>query len=373
MTLERGLLATLRSWISDGRQFAVGTLIEVDGSAPLDIGAMMLVDVDGNIEGSVTGGCVEAALVHEAGVVLGGSKPCVHTYGISDEIAGEVGLMCGGTVHIFVDVPDAQSRQVLGELVDMSVGGEPVAAALVVDGERAGTRILVAEGKPPLSAPRGLDLLDRTITREAAGMLELGITGLRRYGTEGAAMGAELRVFVISISKPPRLIIFGATDFTVATASLASHLGFNVTVVDPREPFVRSERFSRDAEVVVSWPDRYLRDQKLRERDVVLVFTHDPKLDEPALIAALDSGAGFIGALGSRRTQATRMARLLEAGVQQTAVDRISAPCGLDIGGRTPAETALSIMAEVVATQNNRLGFLLSSIDGPIHGVGDAD
>ena len=198
-------------------------------------------------------------------------------------------------------------------------------------------------------------------------MLEQGITGIRRYGADGAAMGSDLRVAVRSFAEPPRMVIFGAIDFSVATAALARQLGYRVTIVDPREPFIRSPRFTEVAEVVVEWPDRYLSGQKLDERDVVLVFSHDAKLDEPALIAALESGAGYVGALGSRRTQAKRVERLLEAGVPQEEIDRIAAPCGLDIGARTPPETAVSILGEVIASQNARHADSLSETKGPIH------
>ena len=156
------------------------------------------------------------------------------------------------------------------------------------------------------------------------------------------------------------MVIFGAIDFSVATAAVAGQLGYRVTIVDPREPFIRSQRFSSVAEVVVDWPDRYLEGQELDERDVVLVFSHDAKLDEPALISGLRSGAGYVGALGSRRTHAKRAERLLEAGVPQQEIDRIAAPCGLDIGARTPPETAVSILGEVIAHQNARSAESLS-------------
>jgi xanthine dehydrogenase accessory factor len=163
------------------------------------------------------------------------------------------------------------------------------------------------------------------------------------------------------------MVIFGAIDFAAATAALARDVGYRVTIVDAREPFLRSARFSDMAEVVVDWPDRYLASRALGPRDVVLVFTHDPKFDQPALVSALASGAGYVGALGSRRTQRDREDRLREAGVDQSEIDRIAAPCGLDIGARTPSETAVSILAEVIARQNARSGEALVDSEGPIH------
>ncbi len=359
-------LKTALGWIEDGRPTAVATLVETEGSSPLEIGAMMLVDADDNIEGSVTGGCVEGAVVQEAHEVLAGESPRVRTYGISDEQAAGVGLMCGGTVHVFVEALSDEAREVLGAAIAAAVEERPAAVATLIDGEAAGSRLAVIEGE--VSGGLGLDFLDKTVTRETRGMLEQGVTALRRYGADGAAMGSDLRVSVRSFAEPPRMIIFGGIDFSVATAALARQLGYRVTIVDPREPFLRSQRFSDVAEVVVEWPDRYLEGEgELTDRDVVLVFTHDSKLDEPALISALRSGAGYVGALGSRRTQRDRAERLREAGVSDEEIHRIAAPCGLDIGARTPPETAVSILGEVIAKQNARSAESLGESEGSIH------
>lgn len=365
MSIVAASLRKALDWIGNGRPLALATLVETEGSSPLEVGAMMLVDGDDNIEGSVTGGCIEGALVEEAHQVLSGEAPRVKTYGISDELAGTVGLMCGGTVHVFVERIEGESREVLGSVLSAALEERPASVATLLDGPDAGSRLAVigADSVGTL----GLELLDRTVARETRGMLEQGITGIRRYGSDGAAMGADLRVAVRSFAELPRMVIFGAIDFSVATATIAGALGYRVTIVDPREPFIRSPRFSQVAEVVVEWPDRYLQGQELSERDVVLVFSHDAKLDEPALVAGLASGAGYIGALGSRRTQELRAERLLEAGVPQEEIDRIAAPCGLDIGARTPPETAVSILGEVIASQSARTADPLSQTDGPIH------
>ena len=365
MSVELVNLKTAQEWIAGGRPMAVATLIETDGSSPLEVGAMMLVDTDDNIEGSVTGGCVEGALVTEAHQVLAGGDPRVRTYGISDELAAGVGLMCGGTVHIFVEALGDEPREVLGAAIEAAVEQRPAAIATLIDGEAAGSRLGMVDDR--IIGSLGIDFLDKTVTRDIRGMLENGITGLRRYAADGAAMGSDLRVSVRSFADPPRMIIFGAIDFSAATAALARQLGYRVAIVDPREPFLRSPRFSSVAEVAVDWPNRYLETQELNARDVVLVFSHDAKLDEPALISALRSGAGYVGALGSRRTQAQRAERLLEAGVSQEEIDRIAAPCGLDIGARTPPETAVSILGEVIARQNARTGEPLSTSEAPIH------
>ena len=365
MSIAAVSLRKALEWIEDGRPMAVATLVETEGSSPLEVGAMMVIDGDHNIEGSVTGGCVEGALAQEGGEVLSGQPARVKTYGISDELAGSVGLMCGGTVHVFVERLEGQSRDVLGRVLSAAVEERPAAVATLLDGEDAGARLAVIDGETV--GGLGLEFLDKTVNRETRGMLEQGITGIRRYGADGAAMGSDLRVSVRSFTEPPRMIIFGAIDFSVATAALARQLGYRVTIADPREPFIRSPRFAEVAEVVVDWPDRYLEGQELEERDVVLVFSHDAKLDEPALIAALSSGAGYVGALGSRRTQSQRVERLLDAGVAQDEIDRIAAPCGLDIGARTPPETAVSILGEVIANQNARAADSLAETEGPIH------
>lgn len=344
---------------------AVATLIETEGSSPLEVGAMMLVDSSDNIEGSVTGGCVEGALVEEAREVLAGGEARVRTYGISDELAAGVGLMCGGTVHVFVEQLSEGSREVLGAAISAVLEGRPAAIATLVDGEDAGARMAVVGDE--VLGTLGLDFLDKTVARETKGMLGQGITGLRHYGSDGTTMGAALRVSVRSFAEPPRMIIFGAIDFSVATAALARQLGYRVAIVDPREPFIRSQRFAEVADVEVAWPDAYLAEQELGPRDVVLVFTHDSKLDEPALTSGLASGAGYVGALGSRRTQAQRVERLREAGVEESEIERIAAPCGLDIGARTPPETAVSILGEVIANQNARAADPLSESSGPIH------
>jgi xanthine dehydrogenase accessory factor len=199
------------------------------------------------------------------------------------------------------------------------------------------------------------------------GMLHQGMTGVRRYGSDGAALGADMRVFIRSWASAPALVIFGAIDFSAAVAALARELGYKVTIVDAREAFLASARFSANAETVVAWPGPYLAQTELGPRDAVLVFTHDPKFDEPALRGALASDAGYVGALGSRRTHAARVERLQAAGVPDEDIARIAAPCGLDIGARTPAETAISILAEIVAAHSGRDGGPLAEADGSIH------
>ena len=354
------------AWLRDGRRVVGATLVEAIGSAPLDPGAQMLVDDRTNIEGSVTGGCVEGALVEEAQRILGGESARIVTYGVSDEEAAGVGLMCGGTVRVFVHEHRGDALEALDAVAGARAGDEPVAVATLLDGDQAGAKMAIL-GDRVVGGLGVTELLDRSVQRDARGQLDEGISRLRRYGAGGEVMGADLAVYIQAFSTQPRMVIFGAIDFSAEMAKVASEIGYRVTICDARGPFVKSPRFSRAAEVVVDWPDRYLEGEDLSDRDVVLVFTHDAKFDEPALIGALATDAGYIGALGSRKTQARRVERLRDAGLDEEAVARIHAPCGLDIGARTPPETVISVLAEVIAVRTGRAGESLRDTSGPIH------
>jgi xanthine dehydrogenase accessory factor len=353
-------------WLGQGRRVVCATLIERIGSAPLDPGAQMLIDDRGGIEGSVTGGCVEAALVEEAQGILGGADARVVTYGVSDDEAAEVGLMCGGTVRVFVHELGADAAPPLDAVAAARDANRPVARATLLETERAGATIAIDDDE--LTGSLGVtELLDRSVARDARGQLDEGVSRIRRYGAGGEVMGSDVAVYIQAFSSAPRMVIFGAIDYSAEIAKLGSDVGYEVTICDAREPFVTSARFSRHAEVVVDWPDRYMQGRALGPRDVVLVFTHDPKFDEPALIAALGSGAGYVGALGSRRTQEKRIERLRNAGLADEEIARIHAPCGLDLGARTPSETAVSVLAEVIAVRASRTGESLRETSGPIH------
>ncbi len=357
--------AALLQWLSEGRRVVEATLVEVLGSAPLDLGATMLLDEAGHIEGSVTGGCVESALIQEGQQILDGGPARLLTYGISDDVAGEVGLMCGGTVRIFASELSGEGISTVTRVLEAVNGSQPAALATLLAGDPAGSKLGVVAGEP-VGSLGVTDLLDRSVTGDCSGLLEQGISMIRGYRDDGAVMGDDLKVFVRSFATAPKMVIFGAIDFSAALAPLARDLGYDVTICDARAPFLESTRFSRAARVVNEWPDRYLAGQRLGDRDAVLVFTHDPKFDEPALIAALESGAGYIGALGSRRTQADRLRRLTEAGLPAEQLDRIIGPCGLDIGASTPMETAVSIVAEIVSRRARRSGAPLTETTGGI-------
>jgi xanthine dehydrogenase accessory factor len=355
-------------WLREGRRFVQALLIEVEGSAPLPEGAMMVVNERGQIEGSITGGCVEGAVVSEAEAIMAGERgPGVLTYGISDELAGTVGLMCGGIVHIFVSEPSGEDAHTELAALQAHAEGRPGAIATLLDGEHAGARLAVTE-ETFIGTLAGSELLDRNVTREAQGLLEEGKTTVRRFGADGATLGDEQRVHVRSYALPPQMFIIGAIDFSAALAPFASAIGYQVTIADARDRFARSPRFAAVADVRIGWPQEVMADLELGPRDAVLVFTHDSKFDEPALIAALATNAGYIGALGSRKTTADREERLRAAGVSDEDLARVHAPCGLDIGSRTAEETAVSVLAEIIADRARRAGQPLRQTRGPIHG-----
>jgi xanthine dehydrogenase accessory factor len=356
-------IETIVRWLAEGRRVVACTLVETVGSAPLELGAQMLVDDRGTIEGSVTGGCVEAALAEEAMAVLDGAPPRVISYGVSDEQAVDVGLTCGGTVRVFVsEVVDSDPFSLLAS--DLAAG-RPVALATMLDGPTAGSRMVVRPNDA-IGTLGHTSLLDANVAREARGCLDQGRSVLRQYGADGETIGSELGVAIHALAAPPRMVIVGASDFSAALAKMATEIGYHVTIVDARPAFAQSSRFSAHADVVVSWPQDYLRGQELGSRDALLVFSHDPKFDEAALLCALDSDAGYIGALGSRRTAADREKRLADAGVDDAGLKRIHAPCGLDLGARTPGETAIAVLAEILAVRTGRSGGRLRDGEGPI-------
>ena len=372
--IDSGVVAATQdvaiAWLSEERRVVQALLVEVEGSAPLPVGAMMVIDDQGHIEGSITGGCVEGAVVTEAEDLLaaGAAAPArLLRYGISDELAGTVGLMCGGIVHILLYELTGEAAEVERAVLEAHGEGRPAAVATLIDGDSAGSRLAVIENTL-IGSLRHTDLLDRNVAREAQGLLEEGKTTVRRFGADGATLGDDLRVHIRSYALPPQMYIIGAIDFSAALAPFAAQVGYQVTICDARDRFARSRRFSSAAEVKIGWPQDVMADVDLGSRDAVLVFTHDPKFDEPALVAALRTNAGYIGALGSRQTTADREERLRRAGVGDADLARIHAPCGLDIGSRTAEETAVSVLAEIIAARAERAGTPLRQTSGPIHG-----
>ena len=351
-------------WRATGTRFAIARVVGLEGSGPRELSATMAVTADGEVAGSVSGGCVESAVVTEAQAVLAGEADAhVITYGIADEDAIAVGLTCGGTIHVLVASAD---DAVLAPLEDALRTSRPVALATQVDGPKPGSQLLI-EADGATYGTLGDVNLDRVAGRDALAALRSSITGTRHYGRRGEARKQDVEVLIESFAQPPRMVIFGAVDFTAALARTAKALGYHVTVCDARETFATRPRFPMADEVVVDWPDRYLDTVELGPRDSVCILTHDAKFDVPAIVGALGTGAGYIGAMGSRKTHDDRVRRLREAGVDDAAMKRVMAPIGLDIGARSPEEVAVAICAEIIALRTGADAPFLRDAQGPIH------
>ena len=359
----RDLLRDLARWQAQGKAAAWARVVDLEGSGPRDPGAAMAVSADGEVIGSVSGGCVEGAVVSEALEVLATGDPRLVSFGYSDDDAFAVGLTCGGTVHLFIEpfpgVPDLEAA--IRDHV-------PAVLATVVDGPGVGDSVLLVEGAPVRGALANEDL-QRVVLRDAAAALASGTTSVRHYGDCGEANEDTVMVFIEAFAPPPRLLVFGAVDFTGALVRVAKVLGYHVTVCDAREVFATKARFPLADEVVVDWPHRHLAGvgATLGPRDAICVLTHDAKFDVPAITAALSTKVGYLGAMGSRRTTDQRAERLRAEGVTDEQLERLMAPIGLDLGARTPEETAVAICAEIIAHRTGRAAPRLRDAEGPIH------
>ncbi|WP_030609086.1 XdhC family protein [Streptomyces sclerotialus] len=361
----------LHRWIEQGRDFAVATVVAVGGSAPRSPGAALAVDSEGTAIGSVSGGCVEGAVYDLCAQALQDGTPVRERFGYSDEDAFAVGLTCGGVIDVLVTPvrSNAPDRAVLAAALSAASAGGTAAVARVAEGPAAllGKALFVrADG----SYEGGLDAhpdLDRTVAAETRAMLATGRTGTFTVSADGTHCEADLTLFAESSVPPARMIVFGAIDFAAALVRTGKFLGYHVTVCDARPVFATRARFPEADEIVVDWPHRYLRRTGTDDRTVLCVLTHDAKFDVPLLTTALELPAAFIGAMGSRRTHEDRNRRLREAGVTDHQLARLHSPIGLDLGARTPEETALSIAAEIVAVRHGGTGTPLTGSGTPIH------
>lgn len=363
----KDLIAELDAWHAAGRGAVVARLVDVVGSGPRAPGAAMAVDDRGEVIGSVSGGCVEGAVVTEAEAVRTAGSGRLVRFGYSDDEAFAVGLTCGGTVELFLE-PLAWDDPALGAWRAAVRAHRPVALVTVVGGDSVGAKLLAAPDAAPLGTLGDPDL-DRVVARDALGELAAGTTAVRHYGAHGEARADDVAVFVESFAPAPRLVVFGAVDFTAALVRAAKLLGFHVTVCDARAVFATAKRFPEADEVVVAWPGPLLDElaPRLTPRDAVCVLTHDHRFDVPAVLGALATDVGYLGAMGSRRTHAERVERLRAAGVTDEQLARLHAPIGLDLGATTPEETAVAICAEIIAARSGRSGLPLAATDGPIH------
>lgn len=334
----REILPVASRWARDGSPFAMATVVGVAGSGPREVGASMVVSGDGAVFGTVSGGCVEGAVYERCLEVLAGAPALVDRFAYSDADAFAVGLTCGGTI-------------------DVLVRAVPPGSAAAADVQLLAAREEAAIATQYTLVTAGPDLGRGSVADGEASVGE---------SVRGAAVRPLQDAVTLHVGVPGQLIIVGAVEFAVALARLGTAMGMRVAVVDPRPAFATHARFPT-AEVVVDWPDRYLKTQPLGARTAVCVLTHDPKFDVPALRVALVAPVGYIGAMGSRRTHEDRLRRLAAAGVPETAVARLRSPIGLDLGGRTPEETALSILAEIVADRHGAGGGRLSELPGAVH------
>ncbi len=378
----REVLADLMDWWRAGEDVGVGTVVATWRSAPRPAGASMLVGPDGTAVGSVSGGCVEGAVYELAQAVVADGQPVLRRYGVSDGDAFAVGLTCGGVLDVFVEKVSAQTFPELEQVGADIAADRPVAVATVVehpDPSRVGRRLVVrpegaseSDDLPAVLGSLGSQRADAAVVDDVRGLLAQGRSTLATYGPDGQRRGEGMGVFCASYAPKPRMLVFGAIDFAAAVARVGSFLGYRVTVCDARPVFATVARFPEADEVVVEWPHRYLRRHAeagdIDGRTVVCVLTHDPKFDVPLLEVALRlPEVAYVGAMGSRRTHDDRLDRLREAGLTDAELERLASPIGLDLGARTPEETAVSIAAEVIALRWGGHGERLSGTTGAIH------
>ncbi|WP_314178403.1 XdhC/CoxI family protein [Streptomyces winkii] len=380
------IAAELHRWCEEERDFAVATVVAVSGSAPRSPGAALAVDARGEAVGSVSGGCVEGAVYELCQEAMDSGRSVVERFGYSDEDAFAVGLTCGGVIDVLVTPVRAGSGvyALYADAVAAAARGSAVALTRVVEGPEellGGAMCLPADGAAS-GTLGGSAALDETAAAHARALLDAGRTATVETGTEGGPPGAgglgaagegdplcgpAVTLLVESSAPPPRMLVFGAIDFAGALARTGAFLGYRVTVCDARPVFATAARFPDADEVVVEWPHRYLDSQELDARTVVCVLTHDTKFDVPLLERALRLPVAYVGAMGSRRTHLARLEQLREAGVGEAELERLHSPIGLDLGARTPEETAVSIAAEIVAARHGGTGVPLTGAHTPIH------
>ena len=343
----RDVIDKLDRWRQGQEKLAVTTVVETWGSAPRPVGSKMVTTVEGNIAGSVSAGCVEGAVIQESEGVMKSSQPRLIEFGVADETAWEVGLACGGKIKVFIE-PGWSLDSIYEDLRSDLYGAVPFVTLTYLEGppELINKKLLIkADGTRVgnLSIPEGsqsaFDYAIEFLENEKSGTVSL---------PEGSLL------FIESYPLPPKLIIIGAVHLAEPLITMANTLGFETILIDPREAFATNERFPHVDKLVQEWPQDVLKNFSLDKSAYIVVLTHDPKLDDPALLVALKSQARYIGALGSRRTNRKRMERLLKAGLSEDQISRLHAPIGLDLGGRSSSEIAVSTMAEIIKVRNNQ-------------------
>jgi xanthine dehydrogenase accessory factor len=364
----RDILDSITRWWESGETFGLATVVRTFSSAPREPGAAMAVSAEGEAVGSVSGGCVEGAVYELAREVNSTGRPALQRYGISDDDAFAVGLTCGGIIDIFVEPASRERFAELGAVAGAVREGIPVAIATIIEGpgDIGARRVIWEDGRTTGTLGAG-DRLDEAVDDDARGMLAQGLTAVRRYGPDGERRRDELAVFVQSFAPAPLMLVFGAIDFAAAVARAGKFLGYRVTVCDARPVFATKSRFPDADEVITDWPHRYLAGTTTDARTVICVLTHDPKFDVPLLEVALRVPAAYIGAMGSRRTHEDRLERLRQVGMTEAELARLRSPIGLDLGARTPEETAIAIAAELIQLRWGGSGRPLTDTSGRIH------
>jgi xanthine dehydrogenase accessory factor len=369
----RDVLDDLISVWRAGGTAGMATVVRTMKSAPRAAGAAMVVSPDGSVAGSVSGGCVEAAVYELAGEVVQTGRPQLQRYGISDDDAFSVGLTCGGIIDIFAEPVSRATFPQLAAVANAIALQRPIAVATVIahpEPDWVGRRLVVDESSTEGSL--GSARVDDAVADDARGLLAAGSTAVLTYGPDGERQGEGMEVFVAGHAPRPRMIVFGAIDFAASLTRQADLLGYRVTVCDARPVFATPARFPAADEVVVDWPHRYLAAQEalgaIDSRTAICVLTHDPKFDVPALEVALRlPRVGYVGAMGSRRTHFDRLDRLHRAGLTEAETSVLYSPIGLDLGARTPEETAVSIVAEIISRRWGGGGRPLTELETRIH------
>jgi xanthine dehydrogenase accessory factor len=342
----RNLLPEIDRWRNQGKQVAVATLVQIYGSAPQPLGARMVVSSSGEMAGSVSGGCVEGAVVQTALDVLTTQRPRLVEYGIADELAQSVGLACGGQIGVYIEPWPAGDS--LADAYEQALRKAHIATlATVVRGPYTGRRLLLLRDKPA-QGTFGDEELERLAVERATRLMVHQQSELVPF----QAQGEPGSIFIDVQPPPPKLIIVGAVHIAIPLITFAQVLGFHTTVLDARSAFATPARFANADHLQIGWPADVLTELEVDESTYFVVLTHDEKIDDPALLYACRSPARYIGALGSRRTHARRVERLADAGLTETELARIHAPIGVNIGARRPEEIAIAIAAELVAARN---------------------
>jgi xanthine dehydrogenase accessory factor len=354
----RDILSVVQAWRQQGKKTALATVVHTQGSAPRPTGARLAVSDGEEMVGSVSGGCVENDVFLHALKVLESGQPELVRYAITDDMVWDVGLACGGAIDVWVErLPDTNPTSLEGGegsiqlRLEGEIGaGRTIAQAILLEGGgQPGARMLIWPSGEK-SGRLGEQRLEHQVARDAYAMMDHPRSETRTYATPAA------RVFIEVIPPPHHLVIFGGVHIAIPLSEMARTLGYRISIVDPRKKFADHERFPYADEIIAEWPQQAIEHIEIGPSTSCVVLTHDPKIDEPALFHLLNTSAGYIGAIGSRKTHAERFERMARLGVDRRTLAQVYAPIGLDLGAETPEEIALAIMAEIVAVRRDAPG-----------------